>query len=161
MTNAETSTKVVSGVDFKKILWPILKRMPRYLRMGIALAREPAIPTRHKSVLISAVVYQVTPIHLIVTPIPVVGQIDTAALLLLGIRQAYNHCPPDIAKEHFARLGLPPAQLRRDMAVILGLGDYTMTSAGTRIARDARFAGRVAAGFGRRQIGRLFAVAKE
>lgn len=147
----------ISEVDFKKILWPIFKRVPRYLRLALALAREPEIPARYKTILYGAVVYQVTPIHYLLTPIPVVGQIDTIVLLILGIRQAYDHCPPDIANHHFARLGLRRNQLDRDMAVVLGFGDYTVTTAASRVARDVRFASRLASGVGKRQISRLLA----
>jgi uncharacterized membrane protein YkvA (DUF1232 family) len=156
-TGAGHASKPLSGAEIKRMLWPIFKRVPNYLRLGLALAREPAIPNRHKALLYGAVVYQVTPIHLIFTPIPVVGQIDTIALLLLGIRQAHAHCPPAIARQHFARLGLPPTQLNRDTTVVLGLGDYTVNVAKHRVGRDFRFVGRVASGVGRRQMGRLFA----
>ncbi|MGO8671606.1 MAG: hypothetical protein ACLQVD_09615 [Capsulimonadaceae bacterium] len=156
-----TPARTKPGIDFKKLLVPILKRMPRYLRLGLALAKEPAIPNRHKSVLYGAVVYQVTPIHFLASPIPIIGQIDIIALLLLGIRQAYVNCPPDIARQHFSRLGIQPNQMDRDMAVILGLGDYTITTATKRVTRDARFLGRVASGFSRRQFGRLLTEASK
>ena len=147
----------MAEVDIKKLLWPILKRVPKYLRLGWALAREPAIPTRYKTILYGAVLYQITPFHYLLTPIPVVGQVDIVVLLILGIRQAYEHCPPDIANHHFAKLGLKRNQLDRDMAVVLGLGDYTVTSTTSRVARDLRFAGRLASGVSRRQISRLIA----
>jgi uncharacterized membrane protein YkvA (DUF1232 family) len=147
----------ISEVDFKKILWPIFKRVPRYLRLALAFAGEPEIPARYKTILYGAVIYQVTPIHFLFAPIPVVGQIDTIILLGLGIRQAYDHCPPDIANHHFAKLGLRRNQLDRDMAVVLGFGDYTVTTAARRVSRDARYAGRIAAGVGKRQLSRLLA----
>ncbi len=79
--------------DVRALILPIVKRLPAYLRLGWALSREPAIPWRHKTLLYLFPIYYVSPAHLLVHPIPVLGQIDGAAFFLLALRQALTHCP--------------------------------------------------------------------
>ena len=72
-----------SDNTIKTIVWPIIKRTSTYFLLGLALARHPAIPRRHKLILYGTLVYQFSPLHLLVSPIPVVGQVDCIVLLLL------------------------------------------------------------------------------
>jgi uncharacterized membrane protein YkvA (DUF1232 family) len=149
------------GQDAKAVLWPIAKRMPRYARLAFELAREPAIPARYKAGLYATVVYQVTPIHLVVTPIPIIGQVDTIVLLLLSIRQILAHCPEDVARRHFAKLRLPRQQIDRDVDAVLRLSGEAVAKAQRKIKKDLRFVGRFAAGLGRRQINRLVSASQK
>jgi uncharacterized membrane protein YkvA (DUF1232 family) len=139
----------------KTILWPIARRTPTYLRLAWALVREPAIPQRHKLMIYGMLVYQVTPIHFVVSPIPVVGQLDGIVLLLLGIRQMVEHCPPRVARRHFARLNLAPNQFNEDLKAVQALCGDAAKSVARRIGSDARFAGRVAGGLSKRMMFRL------
>ncbi len=143
-----------SDVDLKRIVWPIVRRLPSYVRLGWALLRDPAIERRHKALLTSAVLYTVTPIHLILSPIPVVGQLDSVVLLLLGLQQALAHCPPESRARYFARLQLRPRQITKDLHVVLYATWVALGKVGRPIHR-LRFAGHVAAGFGRRIVRRL------
>jgi len=137
----------------KAQLWPIVKRLPAYLRCGWALIREPAIPLKHKALLYSVVLYSVTPANLIVGAIPVVGQVDNTLLFLLGLRQAFANCPPEIAARHLKRAGLDAGQLDQDLATIMTLARRALR----RGRREIRFAGRVAGGMSRRIARRLIA----
>ena len=145
---------------FRTVLWPIMKRMPTYLRLGWNLAREPAIPHRHKLMLYGLAVYQFTPIHWAVTPIPVLGQIDFPILLLLAIRQMVAHCPPEVSARCFARLNLEPTQFADDLAAVLKFGGDMATGACRRVGGEVRFAGRVAGKVGVRSLARLVVAAE-
>src|SRR5436305_2848730 len=87
----------------KAELLPIVKRFPAYLRCGWALIREPAIPLKHKTLLYSVVLYTITPAHMVVGVVPVLGQVDSTLMFLLGLRQALAHCPPEIRRKHLKR----------------------------------------------------------
>ncbi|MGO8673320.1 MAG: YkvA family protein [Capsulimonadaceae bacterium] len=132
-------------------VWPIIKRTPTYALLGLALARHPAIPQRHKLLLYSVIVYQVSPLHVVVTPIPIVGQVDCVVLLLLAIRQMVAHCPPAVLRCCLLQVKLDPLQFESDMDAILKLGGDTRR----RIETDVKFAGRVVRFLGLRNLARL------
>jgi uncharacterized membrane protein YkvA (DUF1232 family) len=141
--------------QFKAVVWPVLKRTPAYVRLAWALARDPAIPHRHKTMLYGTVVYQLSPIHYAVTPIPVIGQVDFFILLTLSIKQMLDHCPPKIAEAHFARLGLATDQLDRDSLAIRSFCGKSFGRASRQFGGNVKFAGRVAGGMGRRMLRRV------
>ncbi len=132
-------------------VWPILKRIPVYMRLAWALAREPSIPRRYKALLYSSAAYSFTPVSMVTGAVPVLGQLDGILLLLLGIRQAAEHCPPDACRRHYARLNLAPDQINQDLAAISSV----TRGVGRQVGTEARFVGRVAGGFGRRLLRRL------
>src|SRR4051794_16239304 len=111
MDNEKATRVEQTPPGLKAQLWPIMKRFPAYLRCGWALIREPAIPLRHKSLLYGLVLYSVTPAHVIVGVIPVLGQVDNPLIFLLGLRQALSHCPPAVRRRHLERAGLAPEQV--------------------------------------------------
>ena len=143
------------NVNLKTLLWPIAKRLPVYAKLAWALVREPAIPRRHKALLYGAALYTLSPAHLFVQPIPLVGQVDNLALFLLGLTQALHHCPPDIAAQHYTRLHLPPTQLQDDLQTMKQAIGYGVSKIGKPLLLHARFAGRVAGGLGRRAVRRV------
>lgn len=150
-------------------LIPIGKRMPAYIRLGWAVAREPSIPWIHRSGLYATVIYIVSPAHLVVSAIPVLGQVDVIGMLLLSLRQALKHCPQQTLTRLCARVKLPTGQLSQDIQTILQLtrrGTFAvsysvrekfnekapgMAAAG----RSVVFAGKIASGFTRRVTKRL------
>lgn len=141
--------------NLRSVLWPLFRRLPAYVKLAWALVREPAIPARHKSLLYGAAALTVPPLSLVTAPIPVLGQLDGVILLLLGIRQAARHCPPEVLRAHQQKLRLRPGQADKDLHVAL----YAAWLAAGRVARPAarsvRFAGRVAYTFTRRMVRRL------
>lgn len=145
--------------DLKAVLWPIIKRSPSYLRLGWSLAREPAIEQRHKTLLYATVLYQVTPVSLVLSAIPVLGQLDTLMLLLLGLRQVLAHCPAEVAARHCEQLNLTPTQLETDLKSVLTIATATAAgaaeTAGYQVGRKAYFAGRALRNFSHRARQRL------
>jgi uncharacterized membrane protein YkvA (DUF1232 family) len=141
----------ISNHPTKSAIWPMVKRTPAYLRLGLELAKNPSISHRHKLLLYSTVAYQVSPLHLVVTPIPVVGQLDCIALLLLSIRQMATHCPPAVFTRCLQRSKIEPSQYESDMNTVIG----TTSNAGRQFSSKARFAGRVVRFMGLRAFARL------
>ncbi len=132
----------------------MLKRLPAYMKLAWALIREPAIPWKHKLLLYSVVVYEISPPHMVIAAIPVLGQIDSVLLFLLGLQQALAHCPPTVADRHLAALRLSCAQMDADRAAIKVIFAGMFGKSGHDIGDKLRFAGRVAQGFAYRRLRR-------
>jgi uncharacterized membrane protein YkvA (DUF1232 family) len=76
--------------------------------------------------------YIVLPIDLIPDFVPVLGQLDDIAVVLLGLDLFIRSAPPNIVEEHLATISQDKDQLRRDIATaerLLGdrLGDVRDT----------------------------------
>ena len=113
-------------------------RLPRYLFLAQALARDPAVPVRRKSALALGLGYAVLPFDLLPGIIPVVGQLDDLAALLLGIRQALRGLAPDAAAAHLHHAGLAPGALDADLRIVGVAGVWLATSTASLAARIAR-----------------------
>jgi hypothetical protein len=140
-----------SDQDLRALIWSIMKRLPAYTRLGWRLIHEPAVPGQYKALIYGAVVYAATPVHTPLTPIPIVGQIDTPLVLLLSLRSALAHCPAPAAERHLRALKLSATQLDEDLAALR----HAAREAAHSTSRSVRFAARVAAGFTRRVVWRL------
>ncbi len=123
--------------------WETLRRLPRYLTLGVNLARDDRLPTSARAAVIAGGVYAVSPIDLVPGIIPVAGQLDDMVVILLALRRAIRACPPALAEEHLTRAGVRRGDFDDDLA--------TCRAAAVWLARKGlRFGGRVAAGAGRR-----------
>ena len=93
-------------------------RLPRYLKLARDLFDDQQIPTGRKAVLGAALAYTISPIDLVPGVIPVAGQLDDLAVLLLGVRQALAACPPEAAAGYLSGAGLSAAQLEDDLQAV-------------------------------------------
>lgn len=103
------------------VLGPYLEmvvRLPAYVRLAADLARDPDVPATAKASLVAAGAYAVSPIDLVPGIIPVAGQMDDVAALLLAIRFAIRITPKDVAIPHLERAGLAPRQLDDDLKAV-------------------------------------------
>jgi uncharacterized membrane protein YkvA (DUF1232 family) len=104
-------------------------RLPRYVKLAQALAREPALSARHKAALSLGLGYVALPVDLIPGVIPVLGQLDDLAALLLGLRHALRACPPEVARAHLARAGLAETALDADLRTVAVAGTWVVAGA--------------------------------
>ena len=95
-----------------------LGRLPRYLALARALASDPALPRWRKAALAAGIVYLASPIDVVPGLIPVAGQLDDLAVVLLGLRTALRGCSPDAAAAHLAAAGLEHGDIARDLAIV-------------------------------------------
>jgi uncharacterized membrane protein YkvA (DUF1232 family) len=102
-------------------------RLPRYLNLAQALARDPALSRKRKAALAVGIGYAVSPVDLIPGIIPVVGQLDDLAALLLGIRHALKGCSAEEAQAHLARAGLSRTALDADLRTVGVAGVWLVT----------------------------------
>lgn len=95
--------------------WETAKRMPRYVRLALALARDGRVPPAAKATLAVGGAYTISPIDLIPGIIPVAGQVDDVIVLLLALRQTLRMCPAEVADEHVQRAGLSATDIDDDL----------------------------------------------
>jgi uncharacterized membrane protein YkvA (DUF1232 family) len=137
----------------------IIGRLPRYLVLGRELLRDPRVSRRRKVALAGGIAYVASPIDLVPGIIPVAGQLDDLAALLLSLGYALRGCPADARATHLQTARLDAADLDRDMAAVrkaggwiagraahgtVRLGKATVKGTGRLIALGARTAGRLA-----------------
>lgn len=93
-------------------------RLPRYLKLANGLARDPAVPALRKTALLGGIGYAVLPFDLLPGIIPIIGQLDDLAALLLGLRAALEGCPPEAARMHLTRVGLSETAVDADLQTV-------------------------------------------
>lgn len=101
--------------------WETVKRVPRYLRLVNALARDPRIPRRSKGILVVGGAYTLSPIDLVPGVIPVAGQVDDLYVLLTALQQAMRMAPREVVDEHLSATGVSMAEIDADLANVRSL----------------------------------------
>lgn len=82
----------------------VARKLPTYARLVWGLARDPRVPTQQKLVLGGIAAYLVFPIDIIPDFIPVIGELDDLAVLILGLDWFIRNAPADVVEEHMARI---------------------------------------------------------
>ena len=94
----------------------LIRRLPTYIRLVWALLRDPRVPGQQKLILAGIGAYVFLPLDLIPDFVPVLGQLDDLAVVLLGLDLFIRSAPQDIVDEHLATITQDKDQLRRDIA---------------------------------------------
>src|SRR3990172_2276280 len=74
------------------------------LRLALGLVREPRIPLLVRAVPPTLVLYLAMPLDVIPDFIPVIGHLDDALVLLLGVAVLLRFTPRAVLEEHVSRL---------------------------------------------------------
>ena len=152
MQEVKSVKMVAVTLTAKLVLLPTVRRLPAYASLAWRVVRDRRIQRRHKIVLMAGAGYVLSPIDLIPGFIPVIGQLDDAAVLLLSLRATLRLAPVEAAEAHLAATGLSWDQIDDDLAR-LAAGGKMLTLAAARVAaRAAVGAGRFAGGLGRRLL---------
>ena len=101
--------------------WETVRRLPTYMRLVAALARDSRVPRRARGMLVAGGAYMVSPIDLVPGVIPVAGQIDDVYVVLMAIRQALRMTPADVADEYLERYQIDTTMIDSDLAAIRNL----------------------------------------
>ncbi len=72
----------------------------RAIRLAWRLMFDRRVPVFPKAIMVAALVYVISPVGLGLDLIPIVGELDDIAALLLGIALFIALCPRDIVEEH-------------------------------------------------------------
>jgi len=94
----------------------LMRRLPTYIRLVWALLRDSRVPPRQKLILVGIAAYLVLPIDLIPDFVPVLGQLDDLAVVVLGLDLFIRSAPQAVVDEHMARIAQDSDQLRSDIA---------------------------------------------
>lgn len=108
-------------IDGRKVvvrLVGVIARIPRYIKLGWRLMKEPAVSGRGKAALGGGLAYALSPIDPIPGFIPIIGQLDDLAALVLGVRTALRSAPPDVAEGHLREVGFTWATIERDVVTL-------------------------------------------
>jgi uncharacterized membrane protein YkvA (DUF1232 family) len=96
----------------------LVRRLPAYARLGWRLSRDPHLSRGRRSAVAAAVAYVVSPIDVVPGFIPLAGQLDDAAVALLGLRLALGGLPAAERQAHLAASGLEAADLDEDLRTV-------------------------------------------
>lgn len=92
-----------------------IRKMPTYARLVWGLARDPRVPIGQKAVLGAMAAYLAFPIDIIPDFIPVIGELDDLAVLILGLDWFIRNAPEDVVEEHMARIAKHEDTLSKDL----------------------------------------------
>jgi uncharacterized membrane protein YkvA (DUF1232 family) len=77
------------------------------IQLAWRLLRDRRVPLYKKAVPLFVIVYLLSPFDLVPGFLPVIGQIDDFALLVLGLKLFIRLAPAEVVREHRERLGTP------------------------------------------------------
>jgi uncharacterized membrane protein YkvA (DUF1232 family) len=117
-------------------LLALVRRLPAYGRLGWRLARDPRLSRGRRAAVAAAVAYLVSPIDLVPGIIPLAGQLDDAAVALLGLRFALRGLPLADRQAHLDATGLSAIDLDDDLTTVR-IGAAWMLRRGGRIGLRA------------------------
>lgn len=80
--------------------WGLLPRVLEHARLALRLLREPGVPWWLKLLVVAPFAYALWPLDLIPDFLPIAGQIDDLAILLLTIDRIIALCPPALVEFH-------------------------------------------------------------
>jgi uncharacterized membrane protein YkvA (DUF1232 family) len=129
----------------------LIRRFPAYARLAWRLSRDGRISGRRRAVVLAAAAYLASPVDLVPGLIPVAGQLDDAAVALLGLRFALRGLPATDRATLLHDVGLAESDLDDDLGTVragagwllrrggriafrAGRGVWHVASVGTRVA---------------------------
>jgi uncharacterized membrane protein YkvA (DUF1232 family) len=131
----------VPELDGRKVLTRFLgvvARIPRYVKMSWALMNDQTVTGRGKAALAGGLAYAISPIDPVPGFIPVIGQLDDLAILLLAVRAALKSAPAEVAERHLQEAGLSWETLERDLVTLRATTIWLMRRGGKLAAQAGR-----------------------
>ena len=99
----------------------MVRKLPTYARLVWGLARDSRVPAPQKLILVGAIGYLLMPLDIIPDFIPVLGQLDDVAVVLLALDLFIKSAPDAVVDEHLARIAKGRDDLSRDMDQVQSL----------------------------------------
>ena len=85
----------------------ILREVVQQIKLVYHLMLDARVRPLVKVIPVVALLYVVSPVDLIADVIPVLGQMDDAAIVMFGLRMFFELAPADVVREHLKRLARP------------------------------------------------------
>jgi uncharacterized membrane protein YkvA (DUF1232 family) len=98
----------------------VLLHLPNYTRLAWGLLRDGQLSAGQRATVLAGIGYLALPIDLVPGIIPVAGQLDDLAAILLALRAVVRSLPPQERSRHLAAAELTSAAIDRDL-LALGL----------------------------------------
>jgi uncharacterized membrane protein YkvA (DUF1232 family) len=130
----------------------LARRLPAYVKLAWGLVRDPRLPRTARRWLVGAGIYNLTPLDPIPGIIPIYGQLDDYAVLLLAIRKALRSSPETVRAEHLTRVGSSEAQIDADLREIRRIAGHVTRRAAWGVWAGVRFASGVGMELGRQLL---------
>ena len=119
-----------------------IARIPRYVALARSLLADPGLSKPRKIALVAGLAYLASPIDLVPGIIPVAGQLDDLAAVLVAIRTALGGLPAEQADAHLAKAGLSVMALAADIANVRAATAWTVRTTAATVVRVASAAAR-------------------
>ncbi|MCC7369520.1 MAG: DUF1232 domain-containing protein [Chloroflexi bacterium] len=100
--------------------------------------RDQTVSSTGKAALAGGLAYAISPIDPVPGFIPVLGQLDDLAVLLLAIRAALKSAPTEVADRHLADAGLSWGTLERDLVTLRATTIWLVRRGGALAAKAGR-----------------------
>ncbi len=117
----------------------IVQRLPRYAKLSWLLLRDQRLSAKQRAVLTAALGYSISPIDLVPGIIPVIGQMDDLAVVLLALRWILRSLPRDAAGSHLEQSGIELATIDADLDILKRNGVKILKRARIEAALGAAF----------------------
>jgi uncharacterized membrane protein YkvA (DUF1232 family) len=108
------------------------------MNLAQALVRDPELSVGRKAALGLGIAYVAMPVDLIPGVIPVLGQLDDLAALLLALRTTLKGCTSEQATAHLERAGLSADALDADIRTVEVAGMWLVISAAALATKPVR-----------------------
>jgi uncharacterized membrane protein YkvA (DUF1232 family) len=82
----------------------IIREVVQQAKLAYNLILDPRVHPIVKLIPVAAVAYLFLPTDLVPDIIPIVGQVDDLAILMIGLRFFFEFAPPEVVQEHLKRL---------------------------------------------------------
>jgi len=92
-----------------------IRELVQQAKLAYNLIMDPRVHPVTKLIPLAALGYVLLPIDIAPDVIPLLGQLDDAAVLIFGLRMFFEFSPPGVVEEHLKRL-----------AAKVGRGDWTV-----------------------------------
>jgi len=103
----------------------LVKRLPSYAKLAVAVGRDDALPGPQRAALIGAGTYVISPIGLVPGFVPLLGQLDDLWVLLRALRFALDGLSPQTRAEHLDAAGVTDDQIDADFSAVSDLVSWT------------------------------------
>ena len=112
---------------------PLASRGPAYGRLLLSLAADPRVPSSRKALLGIAAAYLLSPWDLVPERIPLLGALDDLAVVVIAVDVFLEGVPASLIDEKLAALGIPRAELEKDLQRVRRMVPKPIRAAASRV----------------------------
>jgi uncharacterized membrane protein YkvA (DUF1232 family) len=152
--NAAPSTDPKEELDWRvtEAIVALARRLPGYWRLALALVRDPRIPAPARRWVVGAGLYNFSPIDPVPGVIPVLGQLDDYAILVLAVRKALRAASAEVREEHLVQAHVTMDQIDADLSEMRRIARHVTRRAAWGVWAGLQFAAGMGVELGRQLV---------